>query len=168
MDPIQKSITVKASPAHAFQIFTAGIDTWWPREHHIGTSTMKKSIIECRKGGRRYTEQTDGSEAPWGSPRLGPSAAIRPRMADYAPVEIRVRPRKVERSGSVLHTRARRPHARRSPSSLLGTSRRGRGKHARRSGWRWRLGRPPASLRRSNREGRRGEGRCIAPNNVIP
>ena len=67
MEPIIKSITVKASPAHAFQIFTEGIDTWWPREHHIGTGQMKKTIIETRQGGRCYSEQTDGSEAPWGT-----------------------------------------------------------------------------------------------------
>ena len=67
MEPIFKSITVKASPAHAFQIFTAGIDTWWPREHHIGTAPMKRTVLEARKGGRCYSEQTDGSEAPWGT-----------------------------------------------------------------------------------------------------
>ena len=67
MDPVRKSITVKATPEHAFRIFTEGIDSWWPREHHIGTAKLKKCIIEGRAGGRCYSEQTDGTEAPWGS-----------------------------------------------------------------------------------------------------
>jgi uncharacterized protein YndB with AHSA1/START domain len=64
--PVRKSIVVDASPEHAFHVFTAGYDTWWPRSHHIGKSPMKKAIIEGRVGGRCYTEQEDGSECDWG------------------------------------------------------------------------------------------------------
>ena len=64
---VRKSITVKASAEHAFRVFTEGIDTWWPRTHHIGKVPMKKTIIEGRAGGRCYSEQTDGSECDWGS-----------------------------------------------------------------------------------------------------
>jgi uncharacterized protein YndB with AHSA1/START domain len=64
--PVRKSITVKASPERAFEIFTEGIDTWWPRSHHIGKSPMKKSIVEGRVGGRCYSEQIDGTECDWG------------------------------------------------------------------------------------------------------
>jgi uncharacterized protein YndB with AHSA1/START domain len=67
MEPVRKSITVNATPEHAFRVFTEGIDSWWPREHHIGTAQLKKSVIEGRPGGRCYSEQTDGSESPWGS-----------------------------------------------------------------------------------------------------
>jgi uncharacterized protein YndB with AHSA1/START domain len=63
---VRKSVTVKASPERAFQIFTAEIDSWWPRSHHIGKSPMKKTIIEGFLGGRCYSEQVDGSECPWG------------------------------------------------------------------------------------------------------
>jgi uncharacterized protein YndB with AHSA1/START domain len=65
--PVVKSITVKASVEHAFRVFTEGFDTWWPREHHIGKSPMKKAIIEGFVGGRCYNEQTDGTDCPWGS-----------------------------------------------------------------------------------------------------
>src|SRR5215475_7691028 len=65
--PVRKSVTVKASVQHAFDIFTAGYDTWWPRTHHIGKSPMKKAIIEGRVGGRCYSEQADGTKCPWGS-----------------------------------------------------------------------------------------------------
>jgi uncharacterized protein YndB with AHSA1/START domain len=63
---VRKSITVKASPEHAFQVFTSEVDTWWPRSHHIGKSPMQKTIIEGRLGGRCYSEQADGTECDWG------------------------------------------------------------------------------------------------------
>ncbi len=64
--PVRKSITVKASAERAFQVFTEGFDTWWPRDHHIGKSPMKKAIIEGFPGGRLYSEQADGADCPWG------------------------------------------------------------------------------------------------------
>jgi uncharacterized protein YndB with AHSA1/START domain len=64
--PVRKSITVKASAERAFEVFTAGIDRWWPRSHHIGKAPMKRSIIEGHVGGRCYSEQTDGTECDWG------------------------------------------------------------------------------------------------------
>jgi uncharacterized protein YndB with AHSA1/START domain len=63
---VRKSITVKVSQQRAFDVFTAGFDRWWPRSHHIGNAPMKRAIIECRLGGRCYSEQTDGTECPWG------------------------------------------------------------------------------------------------------
>jgi len=65
--PVRKSITVKATQDHAFRVFTEGIDSWWPRSHHIGKSPMKKIIIEGRPGGRCYSEQMDDTECDWGS-----------------------------------------------------------------------------------------------------
>ncbi|MGE5243411.1 MAG: SRPBCC family protein [Betaproteobacteria bacterium] len=65
--PVLKSVTVKAGAPLAFQVFTEELDTWWPRSHHIGKAPMKKAIIETRKGGRCYSEQTDGTECDWGT-----------------------------------------------------------------------------------------------------
>jgi uncharacterized protein YndB with AHSA1/START domain len=65
--PVRRTITVKASPARAFDVFTAGVDTWWPRSHHIGSAPMQRAVIEGRAGGRCYSEQTDGTECDWGS-----------------------------------------------------------------------------------------------------
>ena len=65
--PVRKSITVKASQERAFEVFTAGFDTWWPREHHIGKSPMKRAFVEGRVGGRCYSEQIDGTECNWGT-----------------------------------------------------------------------------------------------------
>ena len=64
--PVRKSITVNASAARAFRVFTADFDSWWPRTHHIGASPMKKAIIEGKVGGRCYSEQEEGTECDWG------------------------------------------------------------------------------------------------------
>jgi uncharacterized protein YndB with AHSA1/START domain len=63
---VQKTITVEASPERAFEVFTAGFDTWWPRSHHIGKSPMKEARIEGWVGGRCYNAQEDGTDCEWG------------------------------------------------------------------------------------------------------
>ena len=65
--PVRKSITVKASVDDAFRVFTDEMDSWWPREHHIGKSPMKRVIVEPKAGGRCYTEQEDGTDCDWGT-----------------------------------------------------------------------------------------------------
>jgi uncharacterized protein YndB with AHSA1/START domain len=65
--PVRKSTVVNASAARAFQIFTEGLDTWWPRTHHIGKSPMKRAVLEGRVGGRCYSEQEDGTQCDWAS-----------------------------------------------------------------------------------------------------
>ena len=63
---LTKTITVEASPERAFEVFTAGFDTWWPRTHHIGKSPMTKGILEGHVGGRCYNQQEDGADCDWG------------------------------------------------------------------------------------------------------
>jgi uncharacterized protein YndB with AHSA1/START domain len=60
--PVRKEIVVEASQERAFRVFTAGMNRWWPREHHIGTSPLKIMIVEERAGGRWYSVCEDGSE----------------------------------------------------------------------------------------------------------
>jgi len=67
IEPVRKTVTVKATQEHAFRVFTEGFDTWWPRDHHIGKSPMKRALIEGYVGGRCYSEQADGTDCPWGS-----------------------------------------------------------------------------------------------------
>jgi uncharacterized protein YndB with AHSA1/START domain len=64
--PVRKSITVRADASAAFEVFTNGIDTWWPRSHHLGSAALEKVIIEPRAGGRCYERSIDGSECDWG------------------------------------------------------------------------------------------------------
>jgi uncharacterized protein YndB with AHSA1/START domain len=62
---VRRSVTVEADQQRAFDVFTAGIDSWWNREHHLGDLPMKEIIIEPSVGGRCYTTQTDGKEFDW-------------------------------------------------------------------------------------------------------
>lgn len=63
--PVRRTIRVRANAARAFKVFTDGIDSWWPRSHHIGSSPMTRVILEGRVGGRCYSVQEDGSECEW-------------------------------------------------------------------------------------------------------
>jgi uncharacterized protein YndB with AHSA1/START domain len=64
--PVRKTIRVKASAAHAFEVFTSGLDRWWPRNHGIGNTPMKAAVMEPRLGGRWYELGEDGSQATVG------------------------------------------------------------------------------------------------------
>jgi uncharacterized protein YndB with AHSA1/START domain len=64
--PVRKSIVVNAAQAKAFDVFTNGLDRWWPKSHGIGEAAIKQSVIEPRKGGRWYTVHADGSETVTG------------------------------------------------------------------------------------------------------
>lgn len=66
IEAVRKSVVVATSPERAFQVFTEGIDRWWPREHHIGASPLKRAILEPRSGGRWYAVCEDGSECDTG------------------------------------------------------------------------------------------------------
>ena len=61
--PVRKSIRVKASQAHAFEVFTEGLDRWWPRKASVGTAAMKAVVFEPHLGGRWYEIGVDGSQA---------------------------------------------------------------------------------------------------------
>ena len=64
---VSKSVVVKATPARAFEVFTAGFDSWWPRGHHlIEDSPLDHVGIEPRVGGRCYELTEDGRTCTWG------------------------------------------------------------------------------------------------------
>lgn len=67
--PVRKSIVVKATPAQAFDAFSARIDRWWPKSHGIGATPVRESIIEPYVGGRWYTRCEDGSDVTVGHVR---------------------------------------------------------------------------------------------------
>ena len=64
--PVRREVTVETSQARAFEVFTAGIDRWWPREHHIGKSPLARSVLEPGAGGRWYAVCQDGTECDVG------------------------------------------------------------------------------------------------------
>lgn len=64
-DRITRTLTVEAPAARAFEVFTAGFDTWWPRTHHTGEGELLEAVIEPHAGGRWYARTTVGEEE-WG------------------------------------------------------------------------------------------------------
>jgi len=66
IEPVRKSILVRASVERAFHVYTAELDSWWPKSHHIGSSPMTRAVMEPEVGGRIYSEQEDGSSCQWG------------------------------------------------------------------------------------------------------
>jgi Activator of Hsp90 ATPase homolog 1-like protein len=67
--PVRKAVVVEASPARAFEVFTAGVDGWWPKTHGIGATPITKSVIEPFVGGRWYTRHEDGKDVVIGHVR---------------------------------------------------------------------------------------------------
>jgi hypothetical protein len=67
VEPVRKSLRVKVGVARAFEVFTTEMDSWWPRSHHIGSSPMKRVVVEGRPEGAIYTEQEDGTNCQWGA-----------------------------------------------------------------------------------------------------
>jgi hypothetical protein len=64
---VSKEITVEASQARAFDVFTREHGAWWPlATHHIGSAAAETAIIEPRAGGRWFERAADGSECDWG------------------------------------------------------------------------------------------------------
>ncbi len=66
IEPVKKQVVVETSATNAFRVFTDGIDQWWPRQHHIGRSPLKRAVIEPRKDGRWYSISEDGTECDTG------------------------------------------------------------------------------------------------------
>ncbi len=62
---VQSSIVVDAPIERAFTVFTDGIATWWPPEHHVLRSELAEMVFEPREGGHIYDRGVDGSECRW-------------------------------------------------------------------------------------------------------
>ena len=64
--PIVCTITVKAAPARAFELFASHIGEWWSKGSTIGKKPHVTIIIEPRKHGRWFERDADGAETAWG------------------------------------------------------------------------------------------------------
>lgn len=62
---VRESIVVDAPIERAFSVFTDGIATWWPPEHHILQTELAEMVFEPRVGGHVYDRGIDGSECRW-------------------------------------------------------------------------------------------------------
>ena len=64
--PVVKTVTVRAAPERAFELF-ADIGQWWPLARvHTGPDPMR-CAIEKRVGGRIFERAADGRETAWGT-----------------------------------------------------------------------------------------------------
>ena len=66
VESIRRETVVPVSAERAFDVFTAGMTSWWPPEHHVGSAPIEEIVIEPYEGGRWYTRHTDGSETSTG------------------------------------------------------------------------------------------------------
>lgn len=61
IEPVHKTLHVKTSPRHAFDVFTAELGRWWPSNSCTG-NTVHTMYMEPRLGGRWLEIAEDGSE----------------------------------------------------------------------------------------------------------
>lgn len=68
---IEKRLTVPLAPRDTFDLFTAGIDRWWPKDSHSLSASAglpaRRVTVEPRLGGRILEEAHDGATHPWGT-----------------------------------------------------------------------------------------------------
>ena len=62
---VRTAITVNAPIERVFSLFTEGIGTWWPPEHHILEGDLAEMVFEPYEGGHVYDRGVDGSECRW-------------------------------------------------------------------------------------------------------
>ena len=75
IEPIRRSVEVRAAPARAFALFVERIGTWWPRDYKIGQAPLASVVIEPREGGGWFEVDDDGTRTDWG------------RVLEWAPPE---------------------------------------------------------------------------------
>lgn len=71
-EPIEKTIFVPLTTKEAFDLFTDGIDGWWPKETHSLTASSGNGKgatvrMEMQIGGKVIETLPDGTEAAWGT-----------------------------------------------------------------------------------------------------
>ncbi len=62
---VRTTVTVDAPIQRAFDVFTEGIASWWPAEHHILQAELADMTFEPRVGGHIVDRGVDGSECRW-------------------------------------------------------------------------------------------------------
>ena len=105
IEPIVKTIRVRATPERAFEVFTAA--RWWLPDASVNPtkSPIAAVVLEPKVGGRWYERGVDGSECNWGKVLVwspperfvstweiaGQSTEVEVRFTPVAPEEIEVR-----------------------------------------------------------------------------
>lgn len=67
IEPVRKQLKVSLRVEKAFDLFTAGIGTWWPMAtHSVGEEQAETCFFEGWVGGRIMEVLKDGSQSEWG------------------------------------------------------------------------------------------------------
>jgi uncharacterized protein YndB with AHSA1/START domain len=68
LEPLRKSVTVRRTPAEAFEIFTARLERWWPlARFSIFQEQAASCGFEPRVGGAVYEVSAAGERRTWGT-----------------------------------------------------------------------------------------------------
>ena len=63
---IRKSVSIPLGLEQAFELFTDGVDTWWPAAtHSIHKDAVAEVVLEQRVGGELYERSSSGEKAHW-------------------------------------------------------------------------------------------------------
>jgi hypothetical protein len=65
-DPLTMSFEVRCPVEHAFRVWTAEIDRWWPGDHTVTGSRDVTVELQGAVGGRIFERTPDGTEHDWG------------------------------------------------------------------------------------------------------
>jgi uncharacterized protein YndB with AHSA1/START domain len=100
IEPIQLSFEVACAVDHAFDVWTARIAQWWPKDHTVSAEEDLTVVLEPRSGGRIFERRSSGIEHDWGQvtiweppTRLGYTWHLNRDRSDATEVEIRFVPR---------------------------------------------------------------------------
>lgn len=65
--PIVHTVTVKAPPARAFELFATRMGQWWPQGRTLAKNPHVAIVVEPHANGRWFERDADGNETRWGT-----------------------------------------------------------------------------------------------------
>ena len=109
--PVRHSVSVRATPERAFDLFTSRLGDWWPGKG-IGAEPLERAVLEPGVGGRWYEIGKSGAECDWGRVKVWTpprrlvldwqiSAAFKPDPSIHTEVEVTF---EAQQDGSTLVT----------------------------------------------------------------
>jgi hypothetical protein len=66
IEPLRLSYDLACPSAHAFEVWTTRLSTWWPKGHSASGDPNTLVVLEPRLGGRIFERTPDGTEIDWG------------------------------------------------------------------------------------------------------
>jgi uncharacterized protein YndB with AHSA1/START domain len=100
IEPIHLAFEVECPVDHAFDVWSARIAQWWPKDHTVSAEDGLTVVLEGRPGGRIFERRRGGLEHDWGEvtiweppTRLGYTWHLNRDRSDATEVEIRFVPR---------------------------------------------------------------------------